>query len=82
MNIKNTRKELHLKQESLTSLDGQDCSRHSKRLRLEELDADYLRQIIYLRNVLRKARARQLIKPAALKKMRLPKIKKVADAKV
>ncbi|HET7320347.1 MAG TPA: hypothetical protein VFI84_02030 [Candidatus Saccharimonadales bacterium] len=67
MDNENGRQELHLKQESLTSLIGQDYSRRSKRVRLTELDAEYLEQILYLQNVLKKARAKQ---PAILKKLR------------
>jgi len=40
-------------------------------MRLAELDLEYYKQIIYLRNVLKKAQAKQFIKPA-LKKLRLP----------
>jgi len=71
MDTKPRRRELHLKQDSLTDLSTQDYSGRSKRMRLAELDLEYYKQIIYLRNVLKKAQAKQFIKPA-LKKLRLP----------
>jgi len=61
MDTKPRRRELHLKQDSLTDLSTQDYSGRSKRMRLAELDLEYYKQIIYLRNVLKKAQAKHLL---------------------